>query len=172
MRVQLIRPTLEALSGVHSDSICLFLFEDARPLRGLAGLVDWRLGAALSAHIDAGWLSGRAGERFIIAANHKLPVNKILGFGLGPLAHFQPALQHALVTDAFNVLRDAGSHGAILTAPGRAEGLASDMESLDAICQALDPSYDFDEVIIVDRYRRIQDAHRKLDLVLKPLTGG
>ena len=116
-----------------------------------------------------GKISGRAGERFLMTAGHKLPVNKIFGFGLGPTPTFQPQLQHALVVQAFNVLRDAGAHGTILTAPGRAEGLASDMDSLEAVCQALDPSYDFDEVVIVDTFRRLPDAYRKVDLYLKPL---
>lgn len=169
MKVQLARPDLESLDGLNSDALCLFLFEDVRPLRGLSGLVDWRLGAAISGHLETGWLTGASGERFILPAHHKLPVNKIFGFGLGPSSSFEPALQHALVLDAFRTLRDAGAHGTILTPPGRAEDLASDLESLEAVCQALDRSMDFDEVVIVDRYRRIQDAYRKLDLYLKPL---
>jgi hypothetical protein len=172
MKAQLIKPTLEALDEVHSDSLCLFLFEDVRPLAGLAGLVDWRLGAYISRHLEKGWLTGGSGERFIIPARHKLQVNKVFGFGLGPVESFDPALQHALVLDAFRVLARAGAHGTILTGPGRAEGLASDMDSLEAVCKALDPSYDFDEVVIVDNFRRIQDAYRKLDLYLKPLADG
>jgi len=171
VKVQLARPDLESLDGLNSDALCLFLFEDVRPLKGLAGLVDWRLGAYISGHLERGWLTGASGERFLLPAHHKLPVNKIFGFGLGPISTFDVSLQHALVLDAFRTLREAGAHGTILTAPGRAEGLASDMESLEAVCQALDRSLDFDEVVIVDSFRRIQDAYRKLDLSLKPLMG-
>lgn len=169
MRVQLAKPTLESLDELSSDSISLFLFDDVRPLRGLAGLVDWRLGAAISRQIEAGWITRKPGERFILPAHNKLPVNKVVGFGLGPTSSFNPSLVHALVLDAFRVLKEAGAHGTILSAPGRAEGLVSDMESLEAVCQALDPSLDFDEIIIVDSFRRVQDAHRKIDLYLKPL---
>ena len=172
MKVQLVKPTLEALDEIHADSLCLFLFEDARPLKGLAGLVDWRLGAYLSRHLEKGWLTGGRGERFIVPARHKLHVNKVFGFGLGPVESFDSGLQHAIVLDAFRVLVDAGAHGTILTAPGRTEGLSSDMDGLEAVCKALDPSYDFDDVVIVDNFRRIQDAYRKLDLYLKPLAAG
>lgn len=171
MRVQIARPTLESLDEIHSDSLCLFLFEDVRPLKGLAGLVDWRLGAYLSRQLEGGWLTGKSGERFIVPARHKLQVNKVFGFGLGPSSTFEPSMQHALVLDAFRVLSEAGAHGTILTAPGRTEGLVSDMDSLEAVCSALDPTYDFDEVVIVDNFRRIQEAYRKVDLYLKPLLG-
>ena len=36
------------------------IFEDERPLQGLAGLVDWRMGGSLSALLRAGFCTGAA----------------------------------------------------------------------------------------------------------------
>lgn len=168
MKVRIARPTIEELDGIHSDALCLFLFEDVRPLKGIAGLVDWRLGAFLSGRIESGWISCAAGERFILPAGPKLPVTRIFGFGLGPVSGFDPAGHH--VAEAFAVLCDAGAHGAVLTPPGRPEGLVSEMQGLEAVCTALDPALDFDEVVIVDGFRRREDARRRIDLCLKPLS--
>jgi hypothetical protein len=169
VKVRLERPTLETIDGTHSDSMCVFVFEDMRPLKGLAGLVDWRVGGALSSLVQSGWFTGAAGERLLMPVKHKLPVNRLFCFGVGPARELTRGSQPEILAEAFEVLRLAGVHGTVLTAPGRAEGLAEDIPSLELVCSTLDPTWDFDEVVIVDEFRRMQDAHRKLDLYLKPL---
>ncbi len=164
MRVSLAQLSLASLDEVHSESLCVYLFEDAHPLKGLAGLVDWRMGARISGMILSGWLAGSAGERLLMPVKHKLPVNKIFVFGLGPLGRFTPDMLRGVLRDSLEVLCAAGVHATILAAPGRGEGVASDLEAVEAVCGALDPPLDLDEVVVMDEYRRMQDAWRVLDL--------
>lgn len=171
MKVKLARPTLQDLDQNHSESMCVFIFQDVRPLKGLAGLVDWRIGAYISRLLQEGWYSGADGEKMLLPVKHKLPVTRLFCFGMGPRSTFTRERQGELVRMAFTVLRDAGVHGTIIAAPGRAEELAEDIASLETVCSILDPQWDFDEVIIVDSYRRIQEAQHKLDLYRKPLMG-
>ena len=49
-------------------------------------------------------------------------------------------------------------------APGRGEGVGSELAAVEAVCAALEPPPDLDEVVIVDDFKRIHDAWRVLDL--------
>src|SRR5436190_1879228 len=48
------------------DLAVLPFFEDERPLQGLAGLVDWRIGGGLSALLRAGFCTGATGEAVLL----------------------------------------------------------------------------------------------------------
>lgn len=58
-------------------------FEDERPLRGPAGLLDWRLNGAISREIIHGRITGRFKETVIIPSNERIRSPKILLIGLG-----------------------------------------------------------------------------------------
>ncbi|MBI5549276.1 MAG: peptidase M17 [Deltaproteobacteria bacterium] len=73
--------SLDALSGV--DSACLFILEDERPLRGLAGLLDWRLCGGLSRILMEGRFVGASGDALLFPARGPVPVNRIFSFGVG-----------------------------------------------------------------------------------------
>ncbi len=61
-------------------------FEDERPLRGLAALVDWRTAGAVSALLRRGFCTGRAHELVLLPGRHDLPTERIVLLGLGPRA--------------------------------------------------------------------------------------
>jgi hypothetical protein len=61
-------------------------FEDERPLRGPAGLLDWRLNGAISREIINGRITGRFKETVIIPSNGRIQSPKILLIGLGRAA--------------------------------------------------------------------------------------
>jgi len=60
------------------------LFEDERPLRGSAGLLDWRLNGAISREIINGRITGQFKETVIIPSSKRIKSPKILLIGLGP----------------------------------------------------------------------------------------
>lgn len=62
-------------------------FEDERPLKGAAGLLDWRLNGAISREIISGRIMGRFKETIIIPSNRRIQSPKILLIGLGSAAH-------------------------------------------------------------------------------------
>lgn len=59
-------------------------FEDERPLKGPAGLLDWRLNGAISREIINGRITGRFKETIIIPSNGRIQSPKVLLIGLGP----------------------------------------------------------------------------------------
>jgi hypothetical protein len=59
-------------------------FEDERPLRGPAGLLDWRLNGAISREIIGGRITGRFRETVIMPSHGRIHSPKILLIGLGP----------------------------------------------------------------------------------------
>jgi hypothetical protein len=61
-------------------------FDDERPLRGPAGLLDWRLNGAISREIKNGRITGRFKETIIIPSSGRIRSPKILLIGLGPAA--------------------------------------------------------------------------------------
>jgi hypothetical protein len=62
-------------------------FADERPLRGAAGLVDWRLCGRLSRLIASGRIQGELGETTLLPAM-RLAFQKVVLVGLGPSEAF------------------------------------------------------------------------------------
>ena len=77
--------TLEALDQAQAESLCFFVGEDERLLRGLAGLVDWRLAGGLSRHLRSGFVRGHAGDALLTIFGPWLGFQKLFIFGIGPL---------------------------------------------------------------------------------------
>lgn len=75
--------TREALHRVRVDLLVVGFAEDERPLRGSAGLVDWRLCGALSRLIRAGRIGGARGEALLMPAGGGLRAGRVLALGLG-----------------------------------------------------------------------------------------
>ncbi|MDH3842567.1 MAG: hypothetical protein OES69_01410, partial [Myxococcales bacterium] len=58
-----IPPEQSSMDELQTELILLPFFEDERPLRGAAGLIDWRLCGALSRRLAGGDLRGSFGEK-------------------------------------------------------------------------------------------------------------
>lgn len=76
------------LSSVPLDEIpgkvaLATFFEDVRPLKGITGLIDWRLNGKISELILQGKISGQFSESLIMPAQGRLAADEILLFGLG-----------------------------------------------------------------------------------------
>lgn len=112
---------LADLPGGPPELIALPFFSDERPLRGAAGLVDWRLCGRLSRLLLANRVSGDPFETTLLPAQ-RLPFKKLLLFGLGNSDHFdEPRYRDAVrelrqVVGRLNVARYA------LALPGRSTG--------------------------------------------------
>jgi hypothetical protein len=74
-------PTIDRLEGL--DSACFFVFEDERPVRGAAGLVDWRLCGALSRVLIEGRFAGAMGDALLFPSLGRVPPQRLFCFGAG-----------------------------------------------------------------------------------------
>ena len=100
------------VTRVESEAVVVGFFEDVRPLKGLAGQLDWLLCGSLSDLLIAGKLRGSPGEVALLTARGKVPAQKVFLVGLGPLSGFSlAALKNAARTAAASVA-DAGAASA------------------------------------------------------------
>ena len=51
-----------SVAEAPANTILALIPEDERPLRGDAGLVDWRLCGLISKHLRSGYVTGQLGE--------------------------------------------------------------------------------------------------------------
>lgn len=95
------------------------LWADVRPLRGAAGLLDWRMCGRLSGWIAAGKVTGADGEQTLFPSASRLPWRLVLAVGVGPRAEFSEKRLKALVRRTMNTLQGLGVSRAALALPGR-----------------------------------------------------
>jgi len=140
--------------GARAVALGLPFFEDERPLRGAAGLCDWRLGGRLSRLLGATGatrLRGAFGEQLLMPSGRRLPWERLVLFGLGPAAGFDEARARAAARELLRTLRalappaPKGASGAgrseaepptlALVPPGRSTGALSARQAVDLLLQ-------------------------------------
>ena len=113
-----VAASLEALDGLDADLLLLFLYEGELPLRGLAGLVDWRLAGRLSAWVQEGWLGAGLGERLLTTGAGRLAVGRIVAVGAGPRKGQSPAAVEAMADEVARLLVELKARSVALALPG------------------------------------------------------
>lgn len=73
----------ENLDQVERDLVLVTVFEDERPLKGLAGFLDWRLCGALSQLMLDHHFDGKKGESLLMPSQGRVSPKEILVLGLG-----------------------------------------------------------------------------------------
>jgi hypothetical protein len=122
----------EKSPGPPPEALVLSLFTDERPLRGAAGLADWRLAGRLSRLVKADRLSGRRNEVVMTPpARARLPFARLMLFGLGEQAGFDEGRYAAAVRRIRSVLERAGIRRYAVQPPGRATGLIAPRRALE-----------------------------------------
>jgi Cytosol aminopeptidase family, N-terminal domain len=120
-------------------ALILPFFQDERPLRGAAGLCDWRLCGRLSRLLESGRVKGNWGETTLYPSGSRLPFGKLVLFGLGPSERFDEAAARdagrkiAFVALRMNLARYA------LVPPGRSTGRLSARRALEIYLSSAAP---------------------------------
>ncbi len=84
-KVQSLRAEIEQLDALDPDvDLLLALPEDERPLTGLAGLLDWRMGGELSRCLQSGLCTGASGEQVLLSTRGRVAPRRLFVFGVGP----------------------------------------------------------------------------------------
>ena len=111
----------DALGEARPDLLVAPLFSDERPLRGAAGLADWRLCGRLSRLLAAGRVSGALGEATLLPAQ-RLAFPRLVLYGLGPSEGFDEARFREAARGIRKLARGLGARRFALPLPGRANG--------------------------------------------------
>ena len=76
------------------ETLVLPFFADERPLRGAAGLCDWRLCGRLSRLLQSSRVAGKWGEVTLYPPGKRLPFARLLLVGLGAAERFDEKAAH------------------------------------------------------------------------------
>jgi hypothetical protein len=120
------------------DALCVPVWTDVRPLRGAAGLLDWRMCGRLSRMLAAGKVTGVEGEQTLFPTAHRLPWRLVLALGAGPRRDFSERRFQDCVRRAFAAGKGLGARRLALALPGRdgekaASGAAATLTSRRAL---------------------------------------
>jgi hypothetical protein len=104
--------------GPGGDALVVPVWSDVRPLRGAAGLLDWRLCGRLSQMLHDGRLTGVAGEKLLLATG-RISWQRVLAVGVGESTAFDDAAFRQAMTCCLEALRKLGAHSMAIAFPGR-----------------------------------------------------
>ena len=117
------------------DSRVLPVFKDDRPLRGAAGLADWRLCGRLSRLLKANRATADAGETMLLPPGRRLKFQRVIWFGLGDAKGYTDERFRQDLAWILAVVTKAGATDWALQAPGRASGLIGARRAVELILE-------------------------------------
>jgi len=125
--------------GPGGDVLVIPLWSDIRPLRGAAGLLDWRLCGKLSQMIREGRVSGSAGEKLLLVTG-RVPWPRILGIGAGPSDVFGDGACKATLQCAMEAARGIGAEKMAIAIPGRDLDLVKPDRAIRYLIESIETS--------------------------------
>ncbi|MBA3822054.1 MAG: hypothetical protein H0X17_24430 [Deltaproteobacteria bacterium] len=118
------------------DCLVLPVFKDDRPLRGAAGLADWRLCGRLSRLVKADQATGTAGEAVLLPPGRRLPFARVMWFGLGESKGYSDERFRKDVAWILDVVRQAAVTDFAVQLPGRASGLIGARRAIEIVLES------------------------------------
>jgi hypothetical protein len=104
--------------GPVGDALVVPVWSDVRPLRGAAGLLDWRLCGRLSQMIREGRVSGALHEKLLLVTN-RIPWRRVLAVGVGVSTAFDEGAFRSTIDCSLQTLRGIGASSVAIALPGR-----------------------------------------------------
>ena len=120
------------------DCLVLPVFKDDRPLRGAAGLADWRMCGRLSRLVKANRASAEAGESILLPPGRRLRFARILWFGLGDAKGYNDDRFRSDLDWIFGVVAKANVTDWAMQPPGRASGLIGARHAVELMLEQED----------------------------------
>ena len=152
MSVHLLSTELARWDEVEGGALLLTFFTDERPLRGAAGLADWRLCGRLSKLIKRGKVTGEAGESLLFPPGRRLPFTHVFLFGLGSSKEFNDDIYRERVRWICDVAVRANIKNYAIQPPGRASGLIGARRALELWLEETGADSGPPEVAIIDNH--------------------
>jgi hypothetical protein len=117
------------------DCLVLPVFKDDRPLRGAAGLADWRLCGRLSRLVKSNRATAEAGETLLLPPGRRLPFARVMWFGLGDAKGYSDERFRKDLAWILGVIAKANITDWAFQAPGRASGLIGARRAIEIILE-------------------------------------
>ena len=167
MDLRFVPPDLRRLEAAGAEMIACGIWEDQRPLPGLAGLVDWRLAGRLSRLAREQFLVGSLGEVLFLPGRPRLPFDKVIVLGLGARASFgdapfKTALEKLLATASGLKVRRV-----VAELPGRGDDTMTPERAAELVMECMGASPPADAWWLVEaaeaekRFTKVTDEQRR-----------
>jgi hypothetical protein len=117
------------------DCLVLPVFRDDRPLRGAAGLADWRMCGRLSRLLKSEKATANAGETMLLPPGRRLRFQRVMWFGLGDAKGYTDDRFRKDLAWILSVVTAAGVTDWAIQAPGRASGLIGARRAVEIILE-------------------------------------
>jgi hypothetical protein len=131
MPVHFLAADLSRWDEAEDEALALTFFADERPLRGAAGLADWRLCGRLSRLLRSARLTGDEGEALMLPPGRRLPFPRLVLLGLGSSKSFDERGYRDHVRRLREVMARARLRRYAVQPPGRATGLIAARRALE-----------------------------------------
>lgn len=144
MDIRFLPPELRRLDEANVELCACTIWSDERPLHGLAGLIDWRLGGRLSALIKSGFVTGEAGEMLLVPGKPNAPFEKVIVLGLGARSAFGDGAFRQAVLRIASALEGMRVRRAVVELPGRAGDVIDPEQAITLTleCVGASPEHD------------------------------
>lgn len=163
MELRFALPDSRRLDELRADALVLPFFAEERPLRGPAGLIDWRLRGQLSKLRLRGRLTGRAFERVLVPGRPLTSFDKVFLVGLGP----EDAMTAEHAAEACRViltmLDQCLARSVVLVLPGRSTGKLGAEAALEIFLRASAGEHEQDTATVIED----GELHRALHLTIE-----
>jgi len=126
------------------------LWRDERPLRGFAGLIDWRMGGRLSALLKSGFLTGEEGEALLVPGKPHVPFEKVLLLGLGAHSGFGDGTFRRAVLHIASALEGMRVRRSVVELPGRGTGVVDPESAITMTLECVGSSPEHDAWWLVE----------------------
>jgi hypothetical protein len=163
MDVRFVAPDWKSLDDLHSEAIFAPFFSDERPLKGVLGLIDWRLCGFVSRMMLQNIVQGQMGETVLLPLRPRLLVDKLFLFGLGAQASFDDGLSFSVTKRMLEVGARARVRAMALVLPGRSSGRVSAVAAIESFVQATAGRREQDELVVIEP----PEAQKEMDPILQ-----
>ncbi len=119
MKLRYAEPGLHELDTERAVCLVLTAFADDRPLRGLAGRIDWRLNGQLSRLMRDGFIDGHFSEAMLTPLTTRVPFDRLLFVGMGARAEFSEGRFAEICRFTFQTLARMHITDFAMAMPGR-----------------------------------------------------
>lgn len=109
-----VKVLLQDIRKIETEALIVGFYEDVRPLKGIAGELDWLLCGSLSSLILKNKLRGSLGDVALVTSQGKLSAQKIFLLGLGTRAGLSPSTLSSIAKTAAASALGAGVGSAVL----------------------------------------------------------
>jgi len=158
VELRFVSPHLSKLDELDSEILVASIFEDVRPVHGVAGLADFRLGGRLSRLMRTGFLTGALGEVLMIPGKPRLTYDKVLVFGAGPRAIFDERVYTALLRRVLSAMQGLAARSGVVELPGRQDAAIGAVTAADILLRETGGS------TLHDAWTLVEDAGGRGDI--------